>query len=101
MSSQNDITGIPAPLPVDYDRQNNFTDYSILYPNTPISGSQLDIEFNAVEQALDQTQARLRLIQRDDGAILNQSIGLDQLKTEALTGVNAPTTWTAFTPLCR
>jgi len=98
MSSQNDITGIPAPLPVDYDRQNNFTDYSILYPNTPISGSQLDIEFNAVEQALDQTQARLRLIQRDDGAILNQSIGLDQLKTEALTGVNAPTTWTAFTP---
>lgn len=97
MSYQNEFDSIPAPLPYDYDRQKSFTDYEIANPSDPISGNDLDVEFNAVERALDETQARLRLIQRDDGAILNASVGLDQLKDEALIGVNAPTTWAEFT----
>lgn len=97
MSNQNIITGIPAPLPVDYDRQTSFTDYEIQNPGDPVQGSALDTEFNAVEAALDQTQARLRLIQRDDGALANMSVGLDQLKAEAQIGVNPPSNWAEFT----
>ena len=98
MSYQSDrITGIPAPLPKDYDRQTNFTDYQTANPGKPIRGTDLDAEFNAIEQATDETQARLRLIQRDDGALANQSVGLDQLTQEAQIGVNAPTDWAEFT----
>ncbi len=59
------ITGIPAPLPTDYDRQVNFTDFEILNPGDPPRGVDLDAEFNAVQQAVDETQDRLGLIQRD------------------------------------
>lgn len=98
MSYQSDrITGIPAPLPKDYDRQTNFTDYQTANPGKPIRGTDLDAEFNAIEQATDETQARLRLIQRDDGALANRSVGLDQLTQEAQIGVNAPTDWAEFT----
>lgn len=91
------ITGIPAPLPTDYDRQVNFTDFEILNPGSPPRGVDLDAEFNAVQQALDETQDRLQLVQRDDGAVANESIGLDQLKTEAKIGVNTPSDWQPFT----
>ncbi len=91
------ITGIPAPLATDYDRQVNFTDFEILNPGEPPRGVDLDAEFNAIEQALDETQDRLRLLQRDDGAVANESIGLDQLKTEAKIGVNTPADWQPFT----
>lgn len=98
MSFQNDaITGIPAPPPTDYDRQYNFTDYQVLNPGQPMPGQQLDIEFNAIEKAVDETQARLRLIQRDDGALADESVGLDQLKNEARIGVNTPQDWMPFT----
>src|SRR5690554_2214212 len=98
MSYQQDrITDIPSPLPADYDRQANFTDYEIQNPGEPPRGPDLDAEFNAVEQALDETQARLRLIQRDDGALRNASVGLDQLKPDARIGVNTPATWAPFT----
>lgn len=91
------ITGIPAPLASDYDRQVNFTDFEILNPGDPPRGVDLDAEFNAVQQALDETQDRLRLVQRDDGALANESVGLDQLKTEAKIGVNTPADWAPFT----
>ncbi len=91
------ITGIPAPLATDYDRQVNFTDFEVLNPGVPPRGVDLDAEFNAVQQALDETQDRLRLVQRDDGALQNESVGLDQLKTEAKIGVNTPQDWAAFT----
>ncbi len=91
------IKGIPAPLPADYDRQVSFTDFEVLNPGDPPRGVDLDAEFNSIEQALDETQDRLGLIQRDDGALRNDSVGLDQLKTEARIGVNTPTDWAPFT----
>lgn len=91
------ITGIPAPLATDYDRQANFTDWEVQSPGQPPRGVDLDAEFNAVQQAVDETQDRLRLIQRDDGAVANRSIGIDQLKTEARVGVNTPEEWAQYT----
>lgn len=98
MTWQNDrITSIPAPEPADYDRQYSFTDWEALHPANPKPASGLEAEFNAIQQALDETQARARLIQRSDGALANQSVGIDQLKSDVQIGVNPPTAWTAFT----
>lgn len=98
MSFQNDrITSIPAPLPLDYDRQYSFTNWETNNPGVPYPASALEAEFNAIQQAVDETQARLRLIQDDDGSVLNESVGNDQLKSEVLIGVNAPTNWATTT----
>lgn len=40
----------------------------------PIRGQDLDGEFDQIERALDETQDRLELIQRSDGALANHSV---------------------------
>jgi len=95
MAYQRDPNTIPSPLPADYDPQFDFSAFQADNPLTPLPAIPLDNEFNALDQAMDETQSRLRLIQRDDGALQNQSVGLDQLKTEARIGVNAPEDWEA------
>jgi len=93
MTYKRDPNTIPSPLPADYDRQFDFSDFQAGNPLTPLPGVPLDNEFNAIERSLDETQSRLELIQRDDGALKNASVGIDQLKTEARIGVNAPESW--------
>lgn len=76
-------------VPKPYDRVNPFGSASSNNPSNPIQGTKLDAEFNAIEVSLDQTQARLAEIQRDDGALANYSVGPDQMTLEllaALTG---------------
>lgn len=76
---------MPAtPLPTPYTRLTSFTDWEANHPGEPAPGTSLDAEFNAVELSLDETQARLALIQRDDGALANKSVGPDQLNAQAI-----------------
>lgn len=72
-------------LPKPYDRKHIFGSESSNNPSAPIQGFNLDAEFNAVEVAMDQTQARLGEIQRDDGQLANDSVGKDQLRDDAYT----------------
>ena len=58
-------------IPKPYDRKHPFGSASSNNPANPIQGTDLDAEFNAVELALDETQARLAEIQRDDGKLLS------------------------------
>lgn len=74
------------PQPDAYERQRNFTNYSTTYPASPHNGSWLDEEFNDVVRATEEIVARLALIQRDDGQVKNNTIGLDQLKPEVVFG---------------
>lgn len=69
-------------LPAPYDRKHIFALESSNTPSFPIQGFNLDAEFNAIEQAMDQTQARLGQIQRDDGELANDSVGPDQLQDD-------------------
>jgi hypothetical protein len=62
-----------------YVRRANFTDWEANHPGEPAPGASLDAEFDAILSALQDIQARLASIQRDDGAIANDSVGLDQL----------------------
>lgn len=71
-------------VPKPYDRKHRFGSASSNNPSNPIQGFDLDAEFDAVEVSLDETQARLAQIQRDDGQLANDSVGSDQLNDSAI-----------------
>lgn len=79
--------------PSPYVRRYNFTNFSTLTPSAQQPGSYLDAEFNAIKVTSDQTLANLKLIQRDDGQLANQSVGAAQLKSEVSIGLNQPVAW--------
>jgi len=62
-----------------------------------VSTSGVDTELANIETTLDEILANLTLIQRDDGDIANQSIGMDQLKAEVSAGINASSDWLTAT----
>jgi hypothetical protein len=70
--------------PTPYDRLYNFTDWQVVRPSKPLPATELDAELNAIELAIDQTQANLALIQRDDGRLANQSVTPESLSTATL-----------------
>lgn len=75
--------------PIPYDRQANFTAFST--EQFPTVGQDLEAEFNRIDTAMDQTQARLAEIQRDDGQLANLSVHPDALSqaVRALLGADA------------
>lgn len=79
--------------PATYNRQYSFTNFQALNPTTPLPAIQLDLELNTVKITLDQIEANLALIQRDDGQLASASVGLSQLKSEVQVGLNTPTPW--------
>lgn len=81
---------MPAtPLPPPYVRQASFTDWEANHPGEPNPGTSLDTEFNTVQESINATQNRLAQIQRDDGALGNDSVGVDQLSQGAVDYINA------------
>lgn len=74
------VSSAQADQPTPYLRQHNFTDHTQNYPDRPQDGGEIDDEYNAIKTTLDQTLFNLGLIQRDDGELQNQSVGVEQLK---------------------
>lgn len=83
--------------PPVYTRQNNLTAYQANNPGEPMSGSMLDNEYNAIKTTLDTVLANLALIQRDDGELLNNSVGLDQFKVGLSVGLAIAAEWATGT----
>lgn len=79
--------------PTPYDRQYSFASYQSQHPSDPLPGGEVDSELNAVKASLDETQANLALIQRDDGQLANGSVGLDQLAPEVTVGFTPAIAW--------
>lgn len=79
--------------PTEYNRRFSFTNFAALNPTTPPPGGEIDDELNLVKLTTDEIRTNLALIQRDDGALANGSVGRDQLKPEVTVGFNVPTTW--------
>lgn len=65
--------------PVPYNRLHNLTDYATDNPASPFDASKADAELNAVETTLDGLCVNIGLIQRDDGALKNESVHPDSL----------------------
>lgn len=83
--------------PTAYTREFNFQNYQATAPTTPLPGVHVDAELNRIKTTLDQIRVNLALIQRDDTALANESVGFDQLADEVVIGVNPPTTWVTLT----
>jgi hypothetical protein len=84
--------------PPTYSRAFNFSDYQATSPSTPVPGNKLDEEFSRIKAVIDSIRANLALVQRDDTAIANESIGYDQLKAELDGfGFNPPSEWATST----
>lgn len=77
--------------PTPYTRQADFTDWSEEHPGEPHQGVSMDAEFNAVAVTLAGMLANLLLIQRDDGALRNGSVGLSTLSSGVLALINTQT----------
>lgn len=72
------------PQPPSYLRQYDFSDYQSNYPDDPLPGNQVDNEFDAVKATLDQIRLNLALIQKDDGSLKNESVGMNQVAQDLL-----------------
>jgi hypothetical protein len=70
--------------PPAYSRQYDFASFSATNPSDQQPGVNLDAEFNALKTTIDAALANLALIQRDDGGVKNNTIGLDQLTSDVL-----------------
>lgn len=70
--------------PTSYNRGFSFTDFAAANPSRPLPGAKVDQELNGIELTLDQVLANLAKIQRDDGALANGSVGVDQLSATAI-----------------
>lgn len=73
--------------PPEYTRTFSFTDWETLHPDEPKPGAQLDAEYDGVSNALTATQDNLALIQRADGQLANDSVGVDQLQDGIFDGI--------------
>lgn len=83
--------------PTKYQRMASFTNLQALSPTAPLPGATVDAELNSVKVTTDQIVDNLALIQRDDGALANGSVGLDQLSEEIEVGWQAPGVWVTAT----
>lgn len=83
--------------PTQYNRQFSFTNYQAVHPTDPLPGTSVDAELNAIRVTTEGVLASLALIQRDDGALANDSVGLDQLTAEVTVGFEVPTVWVTAT----
>lgn len=84
--------------PTPYNRAYNFSNYQAENPTSPLPGNKLDEEFGRIKAVLDQVRSVIRLIQRDDTALANTSVGYDQLKAELNGfGFNPPHAWASAT----
>lgn len=81
--------------PQPYNRQFNFADQQALTPSTPLPGTQVDAELNAVKLTFDQTLANLAKIQRDDGALKNGIVTQDSLSPSLSIGFTMRGEWAA------
>ncbi|MER9685900.1 hypothetical protein [Mesorhizobium sp. M0139] len=84
--------------PTPYNRAYNFSNYQAENPTSPLPGNKLDEELGRIKAVLDQVRSVIRVIQRDDTALANTSVGYDQLKAELNGfGFNPPHAWASAT----
>src|SRR5260370_14877607 len=79
--------------PQPFNRSTSFSNLAALNPTFRPPGTSIDLEFNNVKATLAQVLANLAVIQRDDTALANNSVGLAQLSSAVTVGFTPPTSW--------
>lgn len=70
------------PDPAPYNAVYSFSGYQALNPNKPLPAAPLDIEFAAVEAALDSLVVSLAEVRRSDGNLQNGVVSWDGLNAD-------------------
>lgn len=83
--------------PTRYQLSYDFTSFQASNPTDPLPADRIEIEFNNLETTTDEIIDNLNLIQRSDGALANNSVGVDQLKAEVSNATNPATDWATLT----
>lgn len=83
--------------PQEYERLYDYAGYQNANPARPLPGTRVNLDLNDVQRAISEIIATLRGVTRSDGAIANGSVGLDQLSSGVLAGIEEPTQWAAAT----
>ena len=78
-------------VPVAPQRGFSFTGWTNSNPDDPQPGADLDQEFDRSNGSIAEVIARLALVQRDDGALANKSVGTDQLTDELAAAIGVTT----------
>ncbi|MBB3980103.1 hypothetical protein GGQ64_005350 [Rhizobium azooxidifex] len=81
--------------PTKYNRAFNFANQQALTPATPVPANQVEAELNRVKRTTDEIIDNIGLIQRDDGALMNQTVGYDQLQPSLSVGFTLKGYWAA------
>lgn len=77
--------------PTPYNRGFSFTDFAAANPSQSLPGVKVDVELDAIERTLDQSLTNLAKLQRDDGALANASVGVQQLAATTLALIGSDT----------
>lgn len=84
--------------PTPYTRSYSFRGFQTSNPDDPLPGQQVDNELNAIKSTLDQILDNLELIQRDDGRLANNSVGVSQMDGALISlAFERPTPWATAT----
>ena len=83
--------------PEEYDRSFDFAAYQNANPTRPLPGARVNIDLDTLANRLLSTQSFIEGITRSDGALANESVGLDGLDDSVALGFNPPVAWTANT----
>lgn len=71
--------------PTAYTRYRDYSQFQSDNPNTDLNGSDLDTDLDRIKTSLDSQSTCLATIRKEDGALANSSVGVDQLKAEVVT----------------
>lgn len=83
--------------PIPYTPSYDFTDWQTSHPSDPLPGDEVDIQLALIQTFSNQVSTNLAKIQRDDGALANESVGIDQLSAEIDFGFATLTDWETAT----
>lgn len=70
--------------PTAWSKTTDFSDYATAHPSAPFAAPELDTELDNARTTVGQLRTNIALIQRDDGELANESVGIDQLADETL-----------------
>lgn len=76
-----------------YIRYRSYAQAQSDSPNTVLNGADFDTDFDRIKTFADSVSSAIADVRRDDGQLVNETVGLDQLKSEVFPFLNKAVTF--------
>jgi hypothetical protein len=83
--------------PAKYTQSYNFSGFASANPDSPLPGTQVDVQLEAIEASTTELRDAIKDIRRSDGALANGIVGPDQLSSALTIGFTNRGAWAADT----